>query len=279
MRREFAADRASRPLLKLTNMTVGYDVEPILRRISIEVQQGEFLGIVGASGSGKTTLLRAVMGQVRRYGGTLELSVENGMEVSVGYVPQVELLDWNFPITVEEVVLLGRWRHGRWHPWASREDRAVAGRVMQQVGIGDLARRQIRVLSGGQQQRVFIARALAGNPSMLLLDEPTSGVDIRSRHEILHLLQGLNAAGTTILLTTHDLNAVANHIPRLLFMKRGEIIADGPPDELLTEDTLSRTYGAPMQVVKVGSFTYVVEDFAEADRGAGLDETPRALRA
>lgn len=265
-------------LLSLRELVAGYDNVPVLRGVSVTIRRGEFVGIVGASGSGKTTLLRAVLGQVRRFAGDMELRGDPSL-VRIGYVPQVELVDWNFPITVEEVVLLGRWRDSRWRPWYRPGDRRVARSLLDQVGIGHLAGRHIRALSGGQQQRVFIARALAGSPDLLLLDEPTSGVDIRSRHEIMHLLRAINAAGTTIVLTTHDLNAVANHLPRLLLMAHGEVLADGPPDHLITEATLERAYGAAMRVITMGDSRYVLEHSGEPSRPAPAAHRREAFRA
>ena len=181
----------------------------------------------------------------------------------LGYVPQVDTVDWNFPITVEQAVLLGRWREMGWRPWPRRRDRELVAHLLERLGIGKLAKRQIRALSGGQQQRTFLARALIGDPDLLLLDEPTSGVDIKTRHEIMHLLGELNRAGTTILLTTHDLNAVATHLPRLVCMGMGEIVADGSPEEVLTPEVLRRTYGAEMLVMRRGRAIYVVEHLGE----------------
>jgi ABC-type Mn2+/Zn2+ transport system ATPase subunit len=208
----------------------------------------------GPSGSGKTTLLRAVMGTVPPIAGT----VRRRPGVTVAYVPQVETVDWNFPVTVTECLLMAR--TGRRLPWPSRYERAEVARILDRLGLGGLGQRHIRRLSGGQQQRVFIARALFRRPQLLLMDEPTAGVDVKTRHEMLHLLDELNAEGLAILLTTHDLNGVAAHLPRLVCLN-GEVIATGEPARVLTPAVLERTYGAPMDVLEHAGMPLVVDRY------------------
>jgi zinc/manganese transport system ATP-binding protein len=150
---------------------------------------------------------------------------------------------------VREVVLMGRWNRRTWQPWATDADRRAVRTLLERLGIGGLAERHIRELSGGQQQRVFLARALIGQPVLLLLDEPTSGVDIKTRDDILHLLADLNRDGITIVLTTHELNSVAAHLPWVVCVNRG-IVAEGTPEDVFTSDILGRTYGADLRVVR-----------------------------
>ncbi|MEO7118393.1 MAG: metal ABC transporter ATP-binding protein, partial [Candidatus Limnocylindrales bacterium] len=164
-------------------------------------------------------------------------------------VPQLETVDWNFPATVREVVLMGRWSNRPWRAWPSRSDRLLVDRMLERLGIGGLGDRHIRMLSGGQQQRVFLARAMIGDPELLLLDEPTSGVDIKTRDDVLHLLADLNGDGMTIILTTHELNSVAAHLPWVVCINR-TVIAEGDPDEIFTPAILGRTYGADLRVVR-----------------------------
>jgi zinc/manganese transport system ATP-binding protein len=175
--------------------------------------------------------------------------VAGGQPANVGWVPQLETVDWDFPATVREVVLMGRWRRSPWRPWMTTADRAEADQVLERLGIGGLGTRQIRELSGGQQQRVFLARALIADPVLLLLDEPTSGVDIRTRDEVLHLLADLNAQRVTIVLTTHELNSVAAHLPFVVCVNR-RIVALGDPDDVFTAPILNATYSADLRVVR-----------------------------
>lgn len=241
-------------LVRLDGVALGYEGLVALRDVNLSIEPGEMIGIVGPSGSGKTTLLRSLVGQTELYAGDALVADDT----RVGYVPQVETVDWNFPITVEQVALLGSWRTRRWLPWSSRAERKRARVVLAQLGIADLVDRPIRALSGGQQQRTFLARALIRSPDLLLLDEPTSGVDIKTRHEILHQLASLNNSGVTVVLTTHDLNGVASHLPRLIALGEETVLADGPPSEVLQPDVLERAYGQPMLVVRSGHETYVL---------------------
>ena len=266
---------AERSLIELSDLAIGYDGEVALRRLDLTVRRGDLIGVVGPSGCGKTSLLRALIGDIETYAGRSWRGAPNGGgQLRIGYVPQVETVDWNFPITVEQVALLGAWRERRWTPWAGRRARRRAREVLDQLGILQLARRPIRALSGGQQQRAFLARALISDPQLLLLDEPTSGVDIKTSHEILHELRELNAAGVTIVLTTHDLNGVASHLPRLVCLGQGTILADGTAEQVLQPELLERSYGQPMLVVQRGLETYVLPVPEEAPEAPGAHDEP-----
>jgi zinc/manganese transport system ATP-binding protein len=224
----------------------------VLEHVSLTLPRGQFAGIVGPSGSGKSTLLKAILGSARRFSGEIRVDGEllAGQDIprGIGYVPQVEKIDWGFPATVEQVVLMGLpVRPGR-RPWPTREERYTIDALLEQLGMAGLGNRHISELSGGQQHRIFLARALIGNPAILLLDEPTSGVDIKTRDDILHHLAHLNEAGTTILMTTHELNALAAHLPWVICVNRG-IVAQGCPTNVFTDAILSRTFDVAMRVV------------------------------
>jgi ABC-type Mn2+/Zn2+ transport system ATPase subunit len=245
-------------LVALRGVTCGYASEAVLVDVDLAIRSREFVGIVGPSGAGKTTALRVIAGSVRPARG----AVTRGRGLRMAYVPQVETINWSFPVTVRECVLMSRIGSRRL-PWASRTERAEVTAVLGRLDIGDLADRHIRELSGGQQQRVFIARALLGQPELLLMDEPTSGVDVRLRHEMLHLLDDLNAGGLAIVLTTHDLNGIAAHLPRIVCLNR-RVIGDGAPHDVLTAEVLERTYGASMQVLEHGGMPVVVDGYRRA---------------
>jgi ABC-type Mn2+/Zn2+ transport system ATPase subunit len=236
------------PIVEFKDVSFTYGEGVVLDRITLTIPEGAFVGVVGPSGAGKTTLLKLISGTARPAAGSVHIG-NDGAKVRLAVVPQIEAIDWNFPVTVEEVVLLGRAADRRVVPWAPASARAEAREILDKLGIGTLAHRHIRNLSGGQQQRAFIARALMRKPELLLLDEPTAGVDVKTRHDILHLLHSLNHEGIAIVLTTHDLNAVAAHLPSLVCINR-RLIAMGTPQEVLTPDVLSELYGADMVVIQ-----------------------------
>lgn len=242
------------PLVRLDDVSYRYPNGPlVLDSINLAVRPGDFTGLVGPSGSGKTTMLQILLGMAHPVSG----GVERQPGLRVGYVPQVESINWNFPVTVFETVLMSSPSKRTW-PWASSDEKKRVAEVLGRLGIADLSGRHIRQLSGGQQQRVFIARALFSSPDLLLLDEPTSGVDVRTRHEVLHLLGDLNAEGLAIVLSTHDLNGIAAHLPNVVCLHT-RIMGMGTATEVLTPEILERTYGAPMDVLIHAGMPLVVD--------------------
>ncbi len=247
------------PLVEVQNVTFGYGAVPVLEDVSLHLHVGQFAGVVGPSGAGKTSLLKLLLGVLRAGKGAVRIGgrVLDGRPSSrVAYVPQIETVDWNFPVTAEQVVLMGKSRNASLWPWPSRADRLQAQAVLEQLGIGEFGARHIRDLSGGQQQRVFLARALIAEPELLVLDEPTSGVDMRTAENILHLLADLNRQGMTILMTTHDLNAAAAHLPWVICLKN-RVIAEGSPDAVFTPEILQRTYDGEFVVLREGGMLFV----------------------
>jgi ABC-type Mn2+/Zn2+ transport system ATPase subunit len=239
----------SEPLVEFAGTAFSYGNGRIAVEADLRFPARSMVGLVGPSGAGKTTLLRALLGQLSPVRGEVRVAgaAVDGRRSRLGYVPQLETIDWHFPITVAECVLLGRVSESGPLPWPRRRDRDDMAALLERLGIGGLARRHIRELSGGQQQRVFLARALIRRPDLLLLDEPTSGVDVHTRQEILALLRELNGEGVGVVLTTHDLNSVAALLPELVCVNR-RVIAQGPPRVVFTPDVLRATFGSEMIV-------------------------------
>ena len=260
-----------RPIVELADVSSGYRQTLGIANVSLKLWPAQFLAVVGPNGGGKTTLLRTILGHIRPREGRVTVTGApsprpspggNGGRRSslgaVGYVPQLEQIDLSFPITVEEVVLLGLSRHHRWFRRTAPEDRDRAHGIMERLNLLELRSRQIRELSGGQQQAAFIARALLGEPELILLDEPTSGLDIRSRDEVVHFLHEINHSGVAILITSHDLNWVAAHLPWVVCLNR-HVIAEGDPQEVFTSQVLGETYKGEMVVFQHGDMIMVGE--------------------
>ena len=241
-------------LIELNDVTAGYTHHPVLSNVNLHVHEDQFTGIVGPSGAGKTTLLRLLLGTLKPMSGT----IEKNSDLRIAYVPQLETVSWNFPITVEECVLMSRKSANRL-PWASKSEKQSVYSVLDRLSIADLAKRHIRELSGGQQQRMFLARALLRQPQIMLLDEPTSGVDVATRHDVLHLLADLHEEGIAIVLTTHDLNGIAAHLPHLVCVNQ-RIVASGAPADVMNPDVLEQTFGARMEVLEHLGMRIVVDE-------------------
>lgn len=238
------------PLLKIDHVTVGYENGPVLQDVSIKIWPGQFVAVVGPNGGGKTTLLRTILGTNRPTAGEVALRGQPITSESlgrIGFVPQLETIDWNFPITVEEVILMGLYRKNHWLKRISKEDRVRLNEMMERLNLTGLGKRHIRELSGGQQQAAFLGRALLGEPDLILLDEPAAGLDIRSRDDVIHFLHEINHQGVAIILTAHDLNWVAAHLPWVICLNR-RVIAEGQPHQIFNSDVLRETYRGEMVV-------------------------------
>lgn len=249
------------PIVELSGVSSGYWQAPGITRVNLRLWPAQFLAVVGPNGGGKTTLLRTILGHLQPSEGEVTVKGIQGSGASlgsVGYVPQLEQIDLSFPITVEEVVMLGLSRHRQWFRRTNAEERDRATEIMQRLNLLDLRYRQIRELSGGQLQATLIARALLGEPELILLDEPTSGLDIRSRDEVVHFLHEINHSGVAILITSHDLNWVAAHLPWVVCLNR-HVIAEGEPQEIFTTKVLEETYKGEMVVFQHGDMIMVGE--------------------
>jgi ABC-type Mn2+/Zn2+ transport system ATPase subunit len=232
------------PALQVRDLHVSYGPHKVLTDVSFGLPAGQLVGIIGPNGAGKTTLLKAILGLVPIEAGLVMVNGQpptrrNGL---VAYVPQRDAINWRFPATVADVVLMGRYGRLGWFRRPGSTDRAIAERCLDQVGMTAYADRPIAELSGGQQQRVFLARALAQEPEVLLLDEPISGVDAPTQESILRILAGLATQGKTLLVTTHDLRCNMEYFDNLLALNR-DLVALGPVEQVLTPAVLTRTYG------------------------------------
>ena len=242
--------------LELRDIFAGYDGAWALSNVSLELPPGRLVGVIGPNGSGKSTLLRAILGLVPHRRGTVTL---NGRAVDRGriaYVPQREVVDWSFPISADQVVLMGRYpRIGPVLP-PGPADRAAVRAALERVGMAGLSHRQIGALSGGQQQRVFLARALVQEADILLLDEPMTGVDLATEEAVGSLMRELRDAGTTVVYATHDLETAADISDLLCFVNR-RIVAFGPPAETFTPHILHETFGGELMIVDAGDHAHV----------------------
>jgi manganese/zinc/iron transport system ATP- binding protein len=230
--------------IDVRDVTVAYHRAVALDTVTVTFPAGVVTGIIGPNGAGKTTLLHAIMGMQPFQHGTITIFGQPIRQARrrVAFVPQREAVDWHFPVTVADVVLMGRAGTLRFGRRATEADRAIVHASLGHVGMTDYAQRQIGTLSGGQQQRVFIARALAQQAEMLILDEPFTGIDAASQETIFHLLGTLREAGKTVLLSTHDLTSIRAHTDYLLCLNR-RVIAFGPAETTFRMDVLERTYG------------------------------------
>lgn len=235
--------------VSVRGVSVSYRHLPALRHVSADVPRGDLLAVVGPNGAGKSTLLKAILGLVRLDAGEVLILGQPAaqMRMQVAYVPQTESVDWDFPITVAEVALMGRYGRLGWFGRPRAADHALVRESLDTVGMADFASRHIRELSGGQQQRVFLARALVQQAPILLLDEPFAGVDARTEAAILDLMQQFAAQGKTLIVVNHNLQILDRFASVLLLNQI--VITQGPPAEALTDANLRRTYGGRMSFV------------------------------
>lgn len=251
---------ASAPALELEGVSVRYDGVPALENVSLRVQRGNQVAVVGPNGAGKSTLFNVITGILKPQQGTVRIagSGPNG-HICVGYVPQRNRIDWRFPVSVSDVVMMGRVSKIGMLRRPGQEDRRQVHDALTQVEMLPFANRQIGELSGGQQQRVFLARALAQEAELLLLDEPLAGLDIPSQEAILRILEQMRAGGITLLIATHDLNQAAEQFDQMILLNR-RVVAFGPPAQVLTTDNLARAYGGQLHVVHTAGGDVLVTD-------------------
>ncbi|MEX1254264.1 MAG: metal ABC transporter ATP-binding protein [Dehalococcoidia bacterium] len=242
----------------VSDLWAGYDGEPALEGVSFELPQGSLVGLAGPNGSGKSTLLKAVLGLVRPWRGRIELFGDriDAVRQRVGYAPQAELVDWDFPATVGDVVMMGRYGRIGLLRRPRAADREAVGRALAQVGLESLAERQIGELSGGQQRRMLIARGLAQEADLLLLDEPMVGLDATTQHALLALFEALRGQGKTLLVATHDLSCVAACFDLALLLNR-RLVAFGAPGEVFKPEILNEAFAEHLLLIPTEGGVFV----------------------
>jgi manganese/iron transport system ATP-binding protein len=247
------------PAIRVEDLTTGYYDEPVLEHVNLDVAPGSLVGLIGPNGSGKSTLFKTMIGLHKPWQGRVRIHGRPGKPgPEVAYVPQTETVDWSFPVSVGQVVMMGRYPRLGFIRWPRRHDHEIVDRSLEMVGMAEYKDRQIGQLSGGQRQRVFLARALAQEPSILLLDEPVSGVDATTQHQIFELLDTLCQDGVTIIVASHDLSCVAQRFDHVLLLNR-TVYGFGPPEDVLTQDLLNQTFKSHLLLLRLGTRTFVVE--------------------
>jgi manganese/zinc/iron transport system ATP- binding protein len=251
------------PALEVHDLTVSYHRKPVLWNIDLAVPEGKLVGIIGPNGAGKSTLIKAVMGLLPLSSGWVQVygrPVEE-MRGRIAYVPQRESVDWTFPVTAIDVVLMGRYGKLKWWQRVGKRDRDRARECLEHVGMQAYADRQISNLSGGQQQRVFLARALAQDAQIYLMDEPFTGVDAATESAIVKILQELREAGKTVLVVNHDLQTAREYFDMLILINM-RLVAFGPTEEVYTTELLQKTYGGRLTIL-----SDVADAVSDAEQG------------
>jgi manganese/zinc/iron transport system ATP- binding protein len=251
------------PALELHDVTVSYQKKPVLYGVDLQIPEGSLVGLIGPNGAGKSTLIRAVMGLLPLSSGWVKIFGESFKDARkrVGYVPQREEVDWDFPVNVMDVVLMGRYGRLGLFKRPGKEDREKAREALDKVSMLPFAQRQISNLSGGQQQRVFLARALAQESDLYLMDEPFAGVDAATERAIIALLQELKSRGKTILVVHHDLTTAREYFDRLVLLNM-RVVATGPTGQIFTAELLQKTYGGKLTLL-----SDVTSELARSERG------------
>jgi ABC-type Mn2+/Zn2+ transport system ATPase subunit len=257
-------------VVDLRGVSVGYGDRVALQDVDLDIGRGSLLAVFGPNGGGKTTLLKLIAGLLKPWRGTVEtLGVPAGEAARrVAYVPQAELVDWSFPVTVHDIAMMGRYPRLGPLRQPGRADRGAVSLALDRVGMLGHAGTQIGRLSGGQRRRAFLARAIAAEPDLYLLDEPVTGVDTPTQEDLMALLGAEAAAGRTIVATTHDLGAVSRHFDQVVAVN-GRVVASGPAALVQDADILARTYGG--HLLMLGDRAVLLDDAHHHDAASGQD--------
>ena len=238
------------PPIEVHDMTVAYHKKPVLWDVDLTVPAGKLIGIIGPNGAGKSTLIKAILELLPKASGWVKIYGKPFKEMRelVGYVPQKESVDWDFPVNVLDVVQMGLYGQLGWIRRPGKRHAALAFESLERVGMQEFAGRQISQLSGGQQQRVFLARALAQDAHIYLMDEPFAGVDAATEKAIISLLNELKAKGKTVLVVHHDLQTISEYFDHLIMLNM-RVVANGPVNEIFNKENLHRTYGGRLTIL------------------------------
>lgn len=241
---------AKKTHINVSGLSVSYGSKRVLTNIHLNIESGNVYGVIGPNGAGKSTLFKSILGLIDINAGSVEVLGDDIDDVrkQIAYVPQKDEVDWTFPATVKDIVLLGRYPYKKILQRIDKEDRRIAQDAMIQLGIEHLANRQIGQLSGGQQQRVFLARALCQQAEVFFLDEPFVGVDIRTEERIIDILKKLASEGKTILVVHHDLSTVEQYFDKVILLNQ-RLIAFGDTEEVFTDENISNAYGAQLTIL------------------------------
>ncbi|MCA9092925.1 MAG: metal ABC transporter ATP-binding protein [Planctomycetaceae bacterium] len=262
-----SSEIAQPPVLDVHDVTVAYHRKPVIWDIDLTLESPKLVGIVGPNGAGKSTLLKAMLGLVPLASGEINLFGKplKAQRHLVGYVPQRETVDWDFPVNVLDVVLMGTYRSLGWFRRPRRKEREWALQCLDQVGLVDLRNRQIGQLSGGQQQRVFLARALAQKASVYFMDEPMAGVDAGTERIIFDSLKELRKEGKTVLVIHHDLRTVPEYFDHVVLINV-RLVASGPTAEVFTPEKLQATYGGRLAILDAAAEAWRTREAAHVQR-------------
>jgi manganese/zinc/iron transport system ATP- binding protein len=240
--------------IEVHDVTVAYHRRPVLWDVDLLIPEHRLVAVVGPNGAGKSTLLKAILGLVPLASGKVEIFGRplHRARALVGYVPQRESVDWDFPVDARDVVLMGRYGRLGWLRRPTAADRAAADAALEQVGMTEYAHRQISQLSGGQQQRVFLARALAQDAALYLMDEPFAGVDAATERAIVQVLRDMRAAGKTVVAVHHDLQTVPEYFDHAVMLNM-RLVAVGPVETVFTKENLHKTYGGRLTMLEAAA--------------------------
>jgi manganese/iron transport system ATP-binding protein len=241
-----------KPILEVSHLSVRYENRVALEDVSFALSKGERVAVVGPNGAGKSTLFKVIAGVLEPTSGQVEVYGHGpGGHICIAYVPQRSQVDWTFPVNVADVVMMGRIGQMGLLRWPHRSDWNLVHSALREVGIDDLSERQISELSGGQQQRMFIARALAQQAEIVLMDEPLTGLDASTQEAILQILDSLQEKQVTVMIATHDLQQAAARFDRVMLLNH-RLLGFGPPQEIFTSERLVQAYGGHLHLVDSG---------------------------